>query len=57
MNPWQNVKTQVKRAILKQVIFQKKLDTFNIYDLSMKKKLNLPIFSTRHYFMENFLQI
>lgn len=53
---WGSVKPSVKRVLLTQVIFEKKKSLFNLYELSLKKEVELSIFKTRNYFIENILQ-
>jgi len=57
LTPWKNVKISIKKILLKNILFDKKKNMFNIYDHSMNKRLDLKIFNTRHYFMENCLSL
>ncbi len=53
---WKDVKPSVKRIFLKEIIFQKKKNLFNIHDKVIKKELELSLFNDpRNYFIENLL--
>lgn len=56
MTPWEKIKPSIKKLLLREIIFEKK-NLFNVYDKTIKKELNLQIFNTRHYFIENFLDM
>jgi hypothetical protein len=53
---WKDVKSCVKRIILKEIIFQKKKNLFNMHDKNNKKEIELSVFHyPRNYFVENLL--
>jgi len=50
-----DVDVEIKKILLRNIIFQKKLNQFRLYDLNLKRKINIGIFNTKSYFMYNFL--
>ena len=52
---FKDVNIEIKKILLRNVIFNKKLNQFRLYDLNLKRKINIGIFNTKSYFMYNFL--
>ena len=55
INSFNQIHREIKELLLRNVLFNKKLQFVNIHDKCVKKNLNLKIFNTKPYLIDNFL--
>lgn len=52
---WDNVKREIKVLLLENYVFNQKKKMFYLNELCLQKKINIPLFNSKHYFIENLL--
>lgn len=53
--PWEQIKRELKVLLLENYVFNQKKQMFYLNELCLQKKLNIGIFNSKHYFVENLL--
>ena len=54
--PFSNLNIEVKKELIRNYAFNKKVDQFNLHDLIINKKIQINSLSYRPYVLENFLK-